>query len=128
MTPKESQQFSHQSTTNAAVVQAALVCGCEPYKDVFTYNRWLAQAMQVQRGQHAIRLPLIKRITNEDGTEKKYLGKSAVFCRHQVAPTGKAPSKTYQVPSPAKPKGPPIVFHTPKPSFADSVMSTWREI
>ena len=123
MTPTEAQQFSRTSATNAATVKMALPCGCVPYQDVFTYNRWLAQAMQVQKGQRAIRLPLIKIIANDDGTEKKYLGKSAVFCRHQVAPTGKAPSNTFQAPLPVSP---PKVTKAPKPSITDSIMSTWE--
>ncbi|MBI3334044.1 hypothetical protein HYZ97_01015 [Candidatus Pacearchaeota archaeon] len=82
--------FQHTSTINAACVKAALHCSCEPYKDVFTYNRWKAQGYQVQRGEKAIKLPLVKDVEVEkegETTTKRILGISAVFCRHQVKPS-----------------------------------------
>ncbi len=90
-TPETARQFDRYSVANAVRVKEALPCGCEPYRDVFTYRRWKAQGYQVQRGQKAIRLPMIyqrtekDRETGEERTERR-IGRSAVFCRHQVKP------------------------------------------
>ena len=88
-TPETARQFDRYSVANAVTVKQSLPCGCEPYEDVFTYRRWKAQGMQVQRGQKAIKLPLVIRGTRKDdesGEERafKRLASSAVFCRCQV--------------------------------------------
>lgn len=64
-------------------------CQCQAYVDWFTYARWQAQGMQVQRGEESTKLqtfkPIIKK--KEDGTEEivgKRPWKSSVFCRCQV--------------------------------------------
>lgn len=54
-------------------------------------ERWKAQGFQVQRGEKAIRLPLIYQRTEKDpetGEERstRRMGRSAVFCRCQVRP------------------------------------------
>jgi len=94
MTAEEATTFDRQSVANAVRVTELLSCGCEPYKDVFTYLRWRAQGMQVQRGEKSIRLPLIiERQADDDDDDSnpaKLLRRSAVFCRHQVQPTTKA--------------------------------------
>ncbi len=82
-------KFDRYSVANAVRVTEALPCGCEPYVDVFTYKRWQAQGFQVQRGQRAVKLPLIRVVTRSDpdtGEEKsrRVMGRSAVFCRCQV--------------------------------------------
>ena len=90
-TPETARRFDRFSVTNAVAVKQALPCGCEPYVDVFTYRRWKAQGFQVQRGEKAIRLPLVyqrtetDRQTGETVTTKR-MGRSAVFCRCQVRP------------------------------------------
>ena len=90
-TPETARQFDRYSIANAVTVKQSLPCGCEPYVDVFTYRRWKGQGFQVQRGENAIRLPLIySRIekdaaTGEEHTETRR-GRSAVFCRCQVKP------------------------------------------
>ena len=91
MTAAEARQFNTFSVANTIAVESALNCGCEAYRDVFTYNRWKAQGFQVQRGQKAIRLPLVRVVDREDPktgkTEtRRILGRSAVFCRCQVKP------------------------------------------
>ena len=91
MTAADARRFDRFSVGNAVAVKSALECGCEPYEDVFTYKRWQAQGMQVQRGEKAIRLPLIYQRTERDpetGEEKtaRRMGRSAVFCRCQVKP------------------------------------------
>ena len=83
---------------NAISVKEALPCGCEPYRDVFTYRRWRAQGFQVQKGQKAIRLPLIYQRTEKDPetgeeTTTRRMGRSAVFCRCQVKPIREASSR-----------------------------------
>ena len=90
MTAAEARRFLHVSVGNAIAVTRALDCGCEPYEDVFTYTRWQAQGMQVQRGQHSISLPLIKDVSREDAdtgeiSHRRIMGSSHVFCRCQVA-------------------------------------------
>jgi hypothetical protein len=91
LTPETAKQFDRYSVANAVTVKQALPCGCEPYVDVFTYRRWQAQGMQVQRGEKAIRLPLIYQRTEKDPetgeeTTARRMGRSAVFCRCQVKP------------------------------------------
>ena len=65
-TPESAQSFHRYSPINAATVKMRLACGCEPYKDVFTYNRWLALGYQVQRGERSIKIPVIVERENED--------------------------------------------------------------
>jgi hypothetical protein len=83
-TPETAQSFNRYSSQNAATVKMRLACGCEPYRDVFTYNRWLAMGYQVQRGEHSIKIPVIVERENEDNETIKRLFKSHVFCRCQV--------------------------------------------
>ena len=90
-TPETARQFDGYSVANAAIVAASLPCGCEPYVDVFTYRRWKAQGYQVQRGEKALRLPLLKQVLRSDPetgeeTIRRVFGRSAVFCRYQVKP------------------------------------------
>ena len=90
-TPQTARQFDRFSVANAVTVKKSLRCGCEPYVDVFTYRRWKAQGFQVQRGQKAIKLPLIYKRSEIDAktgeqTETRRIGRSAVFCRCQVNP------------------------------------------
>ena len=91
-TPETARQFDRFSVANAVTVKQALPCGCEPYVDVFTYNRWKAQGFQVQRGEKAVKLPLIySRDDTDPQTGEKQtvrrMGRSAVFCRCQVRPS-----------------------------------------
>lgn len=91
MTAEEAQSFARYSPQNATTVRQSLLCGCRPYQDVYTYNRWLAQGMQVQRGQHAIRLPVIREVDEVDedgptGQTRRIVTRAPVFCRCQVKP------------------------------------------
>ncbi len=91
MTADDAQRFDSYSVANAVKVTSNLSCGCQPYVDVFTFRRWLAQGFAVQRGQHAIKIPVVKMIEREDRetgekTTRRILGSGAVFCRCQVAP------------------------------------------
>ena len=92
-TPESARHFDRYSIANAVAVKQSLPCGCEPYRDVFTYLRWKAQGFQVQRGQKAIKLPLIYGRTESDpetgeARTVRRVGRSAVFCRCQVKPVG----------------------------------------
>ena len=88
MTATAAKSFGGFSTANAAAVMAALGCGCKPYMDVFTYNRWRAQGRQVAKGEKAIRLPLVTMVVRqakgEEPETRRMLTSSAVFCRHQL--------------------------------------------
>jgi len=88
-TSETARQFDRFSAANAVTVKKSLPCGCEPYVDVFTYRRWKTQGFQVQRGQKAIKLPLIyKRSETDPNTgkqsETRRVSQSAVYCRCQV--------------------------------------------
>ena len=132
MTSQQATTFGRYSGANAGQVKAVLKCGCEPYQDVFTYKRWKAQGQQVQRGQHAIKLPVVgqKDVEDDDGNirVKRYLATGAVFCRHQVAPIG---SKA----SPVVVTGPEPPIPTPEPQAQpqgnngqSDMMAGWRLI
>ena len=97
LTPEQARSLSRFSLTNAAIVTSALnlrQCACQPYHDVFTFNRWRAQNRAVRRGEHALaKIPVIVRPdgTESDGEDEieqsvpaKLLRTSAVFCRCQT--------------------------------------------
>jgi hypothetical protein len=94
MTADEAKAFDTFSEQNAATVETELAerrdCGCEPYVDVFTFGRWIAQGYVVRRGEKAIRIPVIvrKRQKNPDTGEIEVVNAGRrmvnVFCRHQV--------------------------------------------
>ena len=87
MTASDAKAFGRQSIQNMAIVLNARQCTCEPYRDVFTYGRWLAQGYQVRKGQHGIKLPVIINVPVEDNeklTTRSLRRTSAVFCRCQV--------------------------------------------
>ncbi len=89
MSRTEAVSFDRYSISNAVAVTTALSCGCEPYEDVYTYRRWLAQGFQVSKGSKAIRLPQVRTVDVENKRtgemeSRKVFHTSAVFCRHQV--------------------------------------------
>ena len=91
MSASEARSFERFSVANAVQVEEALECGCQAYRDVFTYKRWQAQGYQVRRGEKAVRLPLHKTVTQTDKetgeeTTRSVRTRSAVFCRCQVQP------------------------------------------
>ena len=138
MTAIEAKAFERTSAHSAATVSTLLECQCQPYIDVYTYKRWLAQGFQVQRGQKAIKLPLvkIKEVQDSDDDDAKrtvrILSMSAVFCRHQVAPvqaTGVTPSTAPVplTPPTPEPKEKPTVQPQPS-SNVDKVMVGWEAV
>src|SRR3972149_568982 len=93
MTAEQAVSFERFSLNNAAILAGAAAargCECQAYSDWFTYNRWVAQGQQVQRGEHGTKISTyvhgVK--TGDDGKEVEYKfpRTSTVFCRHQVAP------------------------------------------
>ena len=90
LTSEQARTFGRYSVGNAAQVMTALSCGCEPYVDVFTFGRWIAQGYAVQKGQKALRLSVVRESVREDKetgelTVRKVFVAGAVFCRCQVA-------------------------------------------
>ncbi len=99
MTAEQAKTFEHGlSKKNYLIVKMLLTlksssCECEPYEDVFTFKRWVAQGFYVVRGSKSIKAPLIKtgsKDVTDDTTgkiEKAYwrvLSVSYLFCRCQV--------------------------------------------
>lgn len=114
-TPQEATRFQHYSGVNSNIVRTVLKCGCKPYEDVFTYNRWKAQGYQVMRGEHSIKLAVIieKEVENNDGgiEIKKSFANSHVFCRCQVKRIG-------------APEPEPVKAHVPAPAISTQLVIT----
>lgn len=100
MTAESAVQFQGYSVGNALTVKVALEergCSCEPYADVFTFNRWRAQGRTVRKGEHGIKLPIIVRGEKVDADTGERSGfsmrrASFVFCRCQTDKLGYAPA------------------------------------
>lgn len=131
VTAQQATQFSRYSSQNAATVHASLQCGCNPYQDVFTYNRWLAQGCQVMRGEHGIHLPVIieKEQTTDDGQiEKRKIHTGAVvFCRHQVKAIN-SQTTTPVIASQPIPVTPKVEKPATPASQADNIMAGWKVV
>ena len=88
MTPGEARTFGRISPANAAWVMANLKCDCSPYQDVLTYGRWHALGYQVRKGEHGIKLSVVREVSKEadDGTitTRKLFAGAVVFCKCQV--------------------------------------------
>lgn len=85
--------FETRSPASAELVKAAAAlrgCACRPYEDWFTYQRWQAQGMQVQKGEKSTRIPyyITEELDQDDGTTKTVSHRTAscLFCRCQVKP------------------------------------------
>jgi len=99
MTADDARTFDGYSVANAIAVKAALsdrACTCEPYADVFTFNRWIAQGRAVRKGEHGIRLTVYVAARRHDAVDdaqgvetsapgpRTYPRTSFVFCRCQT--------------------------------------------
>lgn len=89
MSELEAKKFESFSEQNYEAVKAELDCECEPYVDVFTFNRWKAQGYSVIKGEKAIRIKTVvsKEIEDKktgDKELKKFPKQACVFCRCQV--------------------------------------------
>ena len=94
MTAAEAKEFDGYSERNAAIVADALTCDCEPYEDVYTYDRWQALGRQVVKGQHGIKLSITKAYEIEDKdtgelVTRKRRWYTTVFCKCQTIEKGK---------------------------------------
>ena len=94
MTAEEATRFDTYSVGNVIMLKTILKCDCEPYEDVFTFNRWKAQGFIVRKGEKAHRITIFidKEVekTKADGTKeikvKRIPRTVCVFCRCQVEP------------------------------------------
>ena len=87
MTPEEARHFDRHSVKNAEIL-TAIRPDCEPYKDWFTYKRWLAQGMQVAKGQKGTKIFIQVENKRKDKEGKITLDTGYrsinVFHRHQL--------------------------------------------
>ncbi len=99
MTADEARSFSRYSAANATIalleLKARGVCDgtCNPYENIYTFNRWKAQGYTVKKGEHGVGLGIIIPTTKtevKDGvevvTESGRPWSTTVFCFHQVQP------------------------------------------
>lgn len=95
MTAIEARTFKTFSVSNATTITEALQAKgcttCQPYEDVYTFNRWKALGYHVKKGEHGMRIPVINEVEKEDQASgkvstRKLFHTSAVFCRCQVEP------------------------------------------
>jgi len=90
MTAAEAQTFDRVSLTSIITLQEAAEergCSCQPYADWYTYRRWGAQGMQVQKGEHGVKLQTWITVQGDDDkTTRSYPKRTTVFCRCQVKP------------------------------------------
>ena len=103
MTKAEAMGFDRVSQASALQIIEAIFsraasdqhtsCSCQPYRDVFTYERWKAQEYQVRRGEKSLRIASFRPIDVgeelPEGKSRKLIPKMlALFCRCQVDYTG----------------------------------------
>ena len=93
MTAVQAQTFDRKSLASEMLLANAAEergCQCQPYVDWFTYNRWQAQGMQVQRATevgHGIKLTTWVQTKDKDGEPGRTFPKrTTVFCRCQTKP------------------------------------------
>jgi len=95
MTAGEAKSFRKESINSySQIVEQLIAKGdhvCEPYRDTFTFKRWLAQGFAVQKGEHGIKFQTFVPAdgkADENGDREPFLlpRTLVVFCRHQVAP------------------------------------------
>ena len=91
MNAHEATTFTQRSEAHITILENEATlrgCQCRPYTDWFTYKRWQAQAMQVQKGQKGIKLCTFIEVEPQDTNDKpkKRPKWYSVFCRCQVKP------------------------------------------
>jgi hypothetical protein len=95
MTADEARHFDTFSAANILAATNQLVgrgvCdgSCEGYSDIFTFNRWRAQGLIVQKGQNGAKITVFIPTDDED---RKIPRQITVFCRHQVGPLDEKPT------------------------------------
>lgn len=89
---RAARSFDRHDTMNATMVATLFKCGCKPYEDIFTFNRWKAQGWFVRKGEKGVRLDVFAKVKEVDAAgverEKKYPRATTVFCRCQVEKKG----------------------------------------
>ncbi len=97
MNAQQAKTFRRYSMANAMILSSAAAqrgCSCEPYKDWFTFRRWLAQGYVVRKGEHGVKIStyIETEHENDDGTitTSRRPWTSTVFCRCQVEPRSHA--------------------------------------
>lgn len=137
MTATQATQFDRYSVGNAAIITKALRCECKPYVDVLTLKRWNALGMRVKAGEKStVKIGVLynNEETDEDGnvTVSRRRSTSAVFCRHQVAPSGKAqapaPHATTPRPKPTITPAPTITSTHTSNTQVDQIMADWKVV
>lgn len=112
MTKEQAQHFDTFSVANILTATNQLadrgVCDgtCEGYADIFTFNRWRAQGLIVQKGQHGAKITVFVPVEDESKAIPRTV---TVFCRHQVKPIDEPKDavealETAIAAEPAKPK------------------------
>jgi hypothetical protein len=96
MTAQEKQEKAQQAKTfdtfsaqNYSILKAKLACTCEPYQDIFTFNRWSLQGYKINKGEHALKIMTYVKYDIRDKNDNivKTISKpktTNVFCRCQV--------------------------------------------
>lgn len=93
MSELEAKKFEGFSEVNYEILKETLECDCEPYVDIFTFNRWKAQGYSVMKGQKATKITTIVKREYEDKKSgeketKTFPKNTSVFCRCQVEKKG----------------------------------------
>jgi hypothetical protein len=87
---QKAKSFDTFSENNYSILKSKLACNCEPYEDIFTFNRWSLQGFKINKGEHALKIITYVKfdIKNEKtGEIIKTISKpksTCVFCRCQV--------------------------------------------
>jgi hypothetical protein len=116
LTAEQARTFDKISEASAAEIAAAVreraatglypACNCQPYQDIFTYDRWSAQGCYVRKGEKSLaRLLSYAEVKEErDGQEtvKRIPHPYWLFCRCQITvKDGTTITPTEVVPAPA---------------------------
>jgi len=87
MTKSQATKFKYFSKKNAESLQSTCK-HCKPYKDWFTFGRWVKQGFHIKKGGHATRIPILIEKGSRDRHGKvsveRYPITASVFCRCQV--------------------------------------------
>jgi antirestriction protein ArdC len=88
LNPELARSFDTFSEVNYETLKETLECGCEPYKEVFTFKRWKAQGYYVRKGEKAHKIIVVVKSEKEnkkgEKEEKSFPKKTSVFCKCQV--------------------------------------------
>lgn len=58
---------------------------CQPYVNVLTFQQWKARGFTVKKGEHSIRITILREIEEDDGKAKRLVRRTAcLFALPQV--------------------------------------------